>query len=55
MSNKQCAWKKGDDGDWHTECGKSFYIGNGTPDEYKLPYCPSCRKPIVQSQRSGRS
>lgn len=33
---------------WDTECGNSFILGDETPEENNLHYCPYCGKKLVQ-------
>jgi len=45
---KQCNWKRNDDGAYETQCGNVFeFLGGSTPEENAALYCQYCGKKII--------
>jgi len=42
-----CKWKWDTDGFWHTDCGSSFMLNDGTPKENDCNFCHKCGKQIT--------
>ena len=42
-----CAWHYSNDADyWQTDCGRPFYLTDGTPAEHGFKFCPFCGNEI---------
>ncbi len=41
-----CNWKYIEDGYWQTDCGESFCLEEGTPEQNGMKYCHHCGKPL---------
>jgi len=46
-----CDWVEEYDGPWHTECGESFSLDEGTPKDNGMKYCCYCGKKLVGSEQ----
>lgn len=45
-----CHWYQGVDSDrWATQCGRSFYLEEGTPLENHMQWCCYCGAPLTES------
>ena len=50
MNDLICNWRETDDeyATWQTDCGESFCIIEGNPEENRMNYCTYCGKKLVQ-------
>ena len=48
---KTCRWKYDEDMDaWNTQCDNAFCIGEGTPAENEMKFCPYCGRKLVEAK-----
>lgn len=49
MPDEICNWNQEDDdwGSYETDCGQSFNLTDGTPDDNNLKFCCFCGKALV--------
>jgi len=46
-----CKWEEEYDGPWHTECGESFDLNEGTPKDNGMKYCCYCGKKLMSTEQ----
>ena len=45
---QSCDWREDEDGIWHTACGESFEVTEGSPTENGMKFCHSCRRRLKE-------
>jgi hypothetical protein len=53
--SETCNWIEDDDGVWGTECGNFFDLGDGTPHENGMHWCPYCGLSLQETKGSSFS
>lgn len=48
-----CYWREDEDGNWHTGCGQTFVLNDGSPRDNRMRYCYHCGHRL--RQRSYRA
>ncbi len=47
----QCKWQQAPgeyDGEWDTDCGETFWLNDGSPEDNKMRICPYCGKKLIE-------
>ena len=50
VPSEVCKWQEDDSGTWESQCGNSFVINDGTPEENRMLFCCYCGGEIEQIQ-----
>ena len=50
VPSEVCKWQEDDSGTWESQCGNSFEINDGTPEENRMLFCCYCGGEIEQIQ-----
>ena len=50
MNEEICEWSQEEESYiWESDCGGTFILEDGGPEENKMKYCCFCGKPLVQT------
>lgn len=47
---QKCEWTEDSDGTWNTDCGNSFVLNEGKPDDNNMNFCLFCGGVLVQNE-----
>ena len=52
---QKCEWTEDSDGTWNTDCGNSFVLNEGKPDDKNMNFCLFCGGVLVQNEFDDKS
>ena len=47
---EKCVWTEDSDGTWNTDCGNSFILNEGKPDDNNMNFCLFCGGVLIQNE-----